>query len=226
MKNHGNYIVRLGAVCRWLATQAETLGVEIYPGFSGSEVLYDDHQRVVGVATGDLGVGKDGKNKTNFQRGVAIRAQQTLFAEGCRGSLSQTLMERYRLREGKQPQTYGLGLKELWRVRPEHHMPGRVMHTIGWPLSKDVYGGSFLYHLEDHLLAIGFVVGLDYDNPYLSPFEEFQRFKTHPAIAPLLEGGQRIGYGARAINEGGYQSIPKLTFPGGMLLGCSAAQDL
>ncbi|MBI3515814.1 MAG: electron transfer flavoprotein-ubiquinone oxidoreductase [Proteobacteria bacterium] len=221
MRNHGNYIISLGNLCRWLGQQAEALGVEIYPGFAAAEVLYDNGV-VAGVATGDMGIGRDGKPTDAYTPGVELRARQTLFAEGCRGSLTKTLFERFRLRDGVDPQTFGIGLKELWEVAPAQHRPGHVVHTIGWPLDARTYGGSFLYHLENHQVAVGFVVGLDYDNPYLSPFEEFQRFKTHPKIRPTFEGGRRIAYGARALNEGGWQSIPKLTFPGGALIGAAA----
>ena len=222
MNNHGNYIASLGNVCRWLAEQAEALGVEIFPGFAATEVLFDDDGAVTGVATGDMGIGKDGERKAHYQPGIELRARQTLFAEGCRGHLSGRLMERYGLREGVDPQTYGIGIKELWDVDPARHERGSAVHTVGWPLDSKTYGGSFLYHLENGQVSVGFVVGLDYENPYLSPFEEFQRFKTHPAIRDVLEGGKRVAYGARAINEGGFQSIPKLTFPGGALIGCSA----
>ncbi|MGH7092336.1 MAG: electron transfer flavoprotein-ubiquinone oxidoreductase [Stellaceae bacterium] len=222
MHNHGNYIISLGNLCRWLATQAEELGVEIYPGFAAAEVLYAETGRVVGVATGDMGIGKDGQPTANFTRGVELRARETLFAEGCRGSLTKTLVARFHLREGHGPQTYAIGIKELWEVAPDRHHPGRVVHTIGWPLDKSTYGGSFLYHLEGGQVAVGFVIGLDYRNPFLNPFEEFQRFKTHPAIRPTFEGGRRIAYGARALNEGGFQSIPDLDFPGGGLTGCAA----
>jgi electron-transferring-flavoprotein dehydrogenase len=222
MRNHGNYIVSLGNVCRWLGREAEALGVEIYAGFAAAEVLYDDSGRVAGVATGDMGIGKDGKPTDVYTPGVELRAKQTLFAEGCRGSLAQSLVERYGLRDGVDPQTYGIGLKELWDVEPAKHKPGLVVHTVGWPLDAHTYGGSFLYHLENNQVAVGFVIGLDYENPYLSPFDEFQRFKTHPAIRPTFEGGRRIAYGARALNEGGFQSIPNLVFPGGALVGCSA----
>jgi len=226
MRNHGNYIVSLGNLCRWLGQQAEAAGVEIYPGFAAAEVLYDDAGRVVGVATGDMGIGKDGKPTANHQPGVELRAKQTIFAEGCRGSLTKTLFERFALREGVDPQTYGIGIKELWQVDPARHKPGSITHTIGWPVDTGTYGGSFLYHLapQDGIcqVAVGFVIGLDYENPYLNPFEEFQRFKTHPAIRPVFEGGKRIAYGARALNEGGFQAIPKLTFPGGLLIGCTA----
>ncbi|HEY1797683.1 MAG TPA: electron transfer flavoprotein-ubiquinone oxidoreductase [Stellaceae bacterium] len=222
MHNHGNYIISLGNLCRWLATQAEELGVEIYPGFAAAEVLYDDGGRVCGVATGDMGIGKDGEPTANYTRGVELRARETLFAEGCRGSLTKTLVERFHLREGHDPQTYAIGIKELWEVAPQQSHPGQVIHTIGWPLDKSTYGGSFLYHLEGGQVAVGFVIGLDYRNPFLSPFEEFQRFKNHPAIRPTFEGGRRIAYGARALNEGGFQSIPELDFPGGSLIGCAA----
>ncbi len=222
MKNHGNYIISLGNLCRWLAQQAEALGVEIYPGFAAAEVLYDEAGAVVGVATGDMGIGKDGKPSARFQQGVELRARQTLFAEGCRGSLTKTLFDRFALRNGVDPQTFGIGIKELWEIPEAQHRPGTVIHTIGWPLDRKTYGGSFLYHLENRQVAVGYVVGLDYSNPYLSPFEEFQRFKTHPDVRPTFEGGRRIAYGARAINEGGFQSIPKLTFPGGALIGCTA----
>ncbi len=222
MKNHGNYIVSLGNVCRWLAGEAEALGVEIFPGFAAAEVLFHDDGSVKGVATGDMGIGRDGEAKAHHQPGIELHARQTLFAEGCRGHLSGQLMARFGLREGACPQTYGIGIKELWEIDPQKHRPGTVIHTAGWPLDRHSYGGSFLYHLEDNLVSVGFVVGLDYRNPYLSPFEEFQRFKTHPAIRRHLEGGKRIAYGARAINEGGFQSIPKLAFPGGALIGCAA----
>jgi electron-transferring-flavoprotein dehydrogenase len=222
MNNHGNYIASLGNLCRWLAQQAEGLGVEIYPGFAAAEVLYDENGRVKGVATGNMGVGRDGKPTANFTPGVELHGRLTLFAEGCRGSLTKTLFERFNLREGVDPQTFAIGIKELWEIDPAKHQPGRVVHTIGWPLSSDTYCGSFLYHLENNQVAVGLVVGLDYTNPWLSPFEEFQRFKNHPAMRPLFEGGRRIAYGARALNEGGFQSIPKLIFPGGALIGCTA----
>ena len=221
MNNHGNYIVSLGNVVRWLGVQAEEAGVEIYPGFAAAEVLYEDG-RVVGVATGDQGIGKNGEKTGSFTPGVELRARFTLFAEGARGSLSKTLVERFGLRDESDVQTYGIGVKELWEVDPQQHRLGRVVHTVGWPLGNSVYGGSFLYHLENNQVAVGFVIGLDYDNPWLAPFEELQRFKSHPAIRPVFEGGRRISYGARAINEGGFQSIPKLTFPGGALIGCAA----
>ena len=222
MHNQGNYIVSLGDVCRWLGEQAEALGVEVYPGFAAAEVLYDDDGRVKGVATGEMGVGRDGKPTANYQPGVELHARYTIFAEGCHGSLTKTLFERFNLRDGVQPQAYGIGIKELWEVEASRHQPGRVVHTVGWPMDKKTYGGSFLYHLKDNQVAVGFVVALDYQNPYLSPFYEFQRFKTHPAVRPTFEGGRRIAYGARALSEGGFQSIPKLVFPGGALIGDTA----
>jgi len=222
MANHGNYIISLGNLCRWLGQQAEGLGVEIYAGFAAAEVLYDANGRVKGVATGDMGVAKDGSKTDAYQPGIELHARQTVFAEGCHGSLTKTLFERFPLRDGVDPQTYGLGIKELWEVDPAKHRPGLVVHTTGWPLDARTYGGSFLYHLEDRLVGVGFVVGLDYENPYLSPYEEFQRFKTHPEIRGTFEGGRRIAYGARAISEGGFQSLPKLTFPGGLLVGDTA----
>jgi electron-transferring-flavoprotein dehydrogenase len=221
-RNEGNWVISLGNLCRWLGKQAEEMGVEIYAGFAGAEVLYDDDGSVKGVATGDMGVAKDGSHTGNYQPGVELHAKQTVFAEGCRGSLTKTLFKRFGLREGVDPQTYGIGIKELWEIDAGKHRPGLVMHTIGWPLASDTYGGSFLYHLEDNLVSVGFVVGLDYRNPHLSPFDEFQRFKTHPEVRPFLEGGRRVAYGARAISEGGFQSLPKLTFPGGMLIGDTA----
>lgn len=221
MHNHGNYIVSLGDVCRWLATQAEELGVEIYPGFAAAELLEQDG-RIIGIATGDMGIGKDGAPTANFARGMELHATYTLFAEGCRGSLSQQLIARYALRDGRHPQTYAIGIKELWEIPSANHHPGLIEHTIGWPLTSDTYGGSFLYHFGDNLVSYGFVIGLDYRNPWLSPFEEMQRFKTHPAVRRHFEGGRRIAYGARALNEGGLQSIPRLTFPGGALIGDAA----
>ena len=218
MKNHGNYIISLGNLCRWLADQATAIGVDIFPGFAAAEVLYDDN-RVAGVATGDMGIGKDGEQTANFTRGVELRSRYTLFAEGCRGSLTKMLFEKYRLRDNVDPQTFGIGIKELWEINPDRHEPGHVWHSIGWPLDRRTYGGSFIYHLENNQVALGFVVGLDYQNPHLSPFQELQRFKHHPCVQPLLEDGQRIVYGARALNEGGFQSIPKLIFPGGALIG-------
>jgi len=222
MNNHGNYIISLGNLCRWLATQAEELGVEIYPGFAAAEVLYDDNGAVVGVATGDMGVNREGQPTEQFAPGMELRARYTLFAEGCRGSLTKTLFDRFNLRDGVDPQTYGIGIKELWEVDPAKHQPGKIVHTVGWPLDTSTYGGSFLYHMEDNQVAVGFVIGLGYENPHLSPFDEFQRFKTHPDIRPTFEGGRRIAYGARAISAGGIQSIPKLIFPGGALIGDTA----
>ncbi len=222
MNNHGNYIVSLGNVCRWLGEQAEAAGVDVFPGFAAAEVLFDENGAVRGVATGDMGIGKDGEKTGNYQPGMELLARQTLFAEGCRGHLSKQLMAHYGLREGVDPQTYGIGIKELWEIDPALHKPGLIVHTTGWPMDTSTYGGSFLYHIEGNQVAVGFVVGLDYENPYLSPFHEFQRFKTHPEIAKFFKGGKRIAYGARAINEGGFQAIPKLTFPGGALIGCSA----
>ena len=221
MNNHGNYIVSLGDVCRWLGQQAEALGVEIYPGFAAAEVLEEDG-RVVGIATGDMGIGKDGQRTANFQRGMELRARYTLFAEGCRGSLTKRLIERFNLRDGHDPQTYAIGIKELWEIPAENHKPGLVEHTTGWPLDSRTYGGSFIYHFGSNLVSYGFVIGLDYRNPWLSPFEEMQRFKTHPAVRGHFAGGRRISYGARALNEGGLQSIPRLTFPGGALIGDTA----
>lgn len=222
MKNHGNYIISLGNLCRWLAEQAEALGVEIYPGFAAAEVLYHEDGSVKGVATGDMGVGRDGEQTENYMPGMELHAKYTFFGEGCRGHLGKQLSERFNLGANAEPQTYGIGIKELWEVDETVHTPGLVLHTAGWPLGKETYGGSFLYHLEGNQVAVGFVVGLDYQNPYLSPFEEFQRYKTHPKIRPYFERGRRIAYGARALNEGGLQSLPKLTFPGGVLIGCEA----
>ena len=222
MSNHGNYIVSLGAVCKWMAEQAEALGVQIFPGFAGAEVLYDPGGAVTGVATGDMGVGKDGRPKSNFARGMEIRARYTLIAEGARGSLAKQLIKRYELEKGREPQKYGLGLKELWEVAPEKHKPGRVQHTLGWPLQDRIGGGSFEYHYGANLVTVGFVVHLNYDNPYVSPYEEFQRFKTHPVIRDTFAGGKRIAYGARAMTSGGFQSVPELVFPGGALVGCAA----
>jgi electron-transferring-flavoprotein dehydrogenase len=222
MHNHGNYIVSLGNVCRWLAQQAEALGVDIYPGFAAAEVLYHPDGRVKGVATGDMGRTKDGHEGPNFAPGMELHARQTIFAEGCRGSLTKTLFERFDLRQGIDPQVYGLGVKELWEIRPEQHEAGSVTHTIGWPVDHATYGGAFLYHLESNLISVGYVLGLGYENPYLSPFEEMQRFKTHPAIRDTFAGARRVAYGARAISAGGFQSIPKLTFPGGLLIGDAA----
>jgi electron-transferring-flavoprotein dehydrogenase len=218
MHNHGNYIVSLGNVCRWLGAKAEALGVEIYPGFAASDTIIEDGQ-VRGVVAGVMGIQRDGTKGANYQPGMELRATYTLFAEGCRGSLSQRLMQRFDLRQGAAPQTYALGMKELWEIPAAQHTPGLIWHSIGWPLPTDTYGGSWLYMLGDNLVSIGFVVGLDYPNPWLSPFDEFQRFKTHPAVAAMLKGGKRIAYGARALNEGGLQAIPKLVFPGGALIG-------
>jgi len=222
MHNKGNYIISLGNLARWLAQQAESLGVEVFPGFAAAEVLYDDAGAVIGVATGGLGLDKDGQKTDAFEPGMELHARQTVFGEGCHGSLTKTLIGKYALREQSDPQTYGLGIKELWEIDPAKHKPGHTLHTLGWPMDRKTYGGSWIYHLEDNLISVGFVVGLDYQNPYLSPYEEMQRFKAHSAIAPLFEGGRRISYGARALVEGGYQSIPKLSFPGGVLIGDSA----
>ena len=221
-QNHGNYIVSLGAVSRWLGAQAEALGVEIYPGFTGAELSLDENGAVCGVITGDMGVGRDGKPGPHYAAGMELRAKYTLFAEGCRGHLGRQLEDRFDLRAESDPQVYGLGIKEVWEIDPAKHRPGLVMHSAGWPLDAATYGGAFLYHLENNQVAIGFVVGLGYSNPYLSPFEEFQRYKHHPAISTFLEGGRRIGYGARAIAAGGEQALPKLVFPGGALIGCEA----
>ena len=222
MSNHGNYIGSLGSLVRWLGEQAGELGVEVYPGFAAAEVLYDGSGAVVGVATGDMGVGRDGEPKDTFTRGMELRGKYTLFAEGARGSLTKTLVEKFGLAKGRDPQKYGIGLKELWEVKPELHQPGLVQHSFGWPLDGKTGGGSFLYHYGDNLVSVGFVVHLNYENPYLSPYDEFQRFKTHPAIRDVFAGGRRIAYGARALTEGGWQSIPKLVFPGGALVGCAA----
>ena len=221
MSNHGNFIVSLGEVCRYLARKAEALGVEIYPGFAAAELLFESGA-VAGVATGDMGLAKDGHAKGSFARGMELRGKYTLFAEGARGSLTKMLIERYALAQNRQPQKFGIGLKELWQVAPEQHRRGLVQHTVGWPLDNSTGGGSFLYHFDDNLVAVGFVVHLNYQNPYLSPFEEFQRFKTHPFVRDTFAGGRRICYGARAITEGGWQSVPKLVFPGGALVGCAA----
>ena len=220
--NHGNYIVQLGAVVKWLAEQAEGLGVEIFPGFSAAEVLYDEQGRVRGVATGNLGVGKDGEPGDGFQLGMELTGKYTVFAEGARGHLGKQLIAQYQLDEGRDPATYALGIKELWEIPPEQAQPGLVVHTSGWPVTDGSFGGGFLYHLEGNLVTLGYVLGLDYQNPWMSPFEEMQRWKTHHAIRPHIEGGKRIGYGARAINNGGLQSLPKLVFPGGALIGCDA----
>jgi electron-transferring-flavoprotein dehydrogenase len=221
-KNHGNYIISLGNLVRWLGEQAEALGVEIYPGFAAAEVLYDDQSRVFGVATGDMGIGVDGEKTVNYQRGMELRAKYTFFAEGCRGNLGKQLAAKFGLRENSDPPSYGIGLKELWEIDPAKHDPGLVVHTAGWPLDNATYGGSFLYHFDENLVSIGYVLGLDYKNPYLDPYREFQRYKTHPKIRPFLEGGKRIAYGARAIYAGGLQALPKLVFPGGALIGDDA----
>lgn len=222
MNNHGNFIVSLSNVTKWLGDRAEALGVEIYPGFAADEVLTNDEGAVIGVATGDMGVERNGEPGPNYARGMALLGKYVLIGEGVRGSLAKRLISKFKLDEDREPQKYGIGLKELWQVKPEHHKPGLVQHSFGWPLDMKTGGGSFLYHLEDNQVAVGFVVHLNYKNPWLSPFEEFQRFKTHPSIAPVFEGGKRLGYGARAISEGGWQSVPKLVFPGGALIGCSA----
>ena len=222
MKNDGNYIISLGNFCRWLAKEAEELGINIFPGFAATKVLFAENNNVIGIRTGDLGIGKDGKKLENFQMGYDLFAKQTIFAEGCHGSLTKELIKKFNLRENSDPQTYGIGLKELWEIKPENHNLGNIIHSIGWPLDNNTYGGSFLYFLEKNQVSVGFVVGLDYKNPYLSPFDEFQRFKTHPKIKKIFDGGKRISYGARALNEGGLQSIPKLTFPGGLIIGCGA----
>lgn len=221
-QNHGNYVISLANVVRWLGQQAETLGVEIFPGFAAAEILYNESGSVKGVATGNMGVGRDGQPTDAFQIGMELHAKYTLFAEGARGHLGKQLMQKFDLNKGKDPQTYGIGIKELWEIDPTKHQPGLVIHTAGWPLDNKTYGGSFLYHLENNQVAVGYVVGLAYENPYLSPYEEFQRYKTHPAIRTFFEGGKRISYGARAIAAGGLQSLPKLTFPGGALIGCEA----
>lgn len=222
MHNEGNYIASLGNVCRWLAEQAEALEVEVFAGFAAAEVLYHEDGSVKGVATGDMGRLKDGSEGPNFEVGMELHARQTVFAEGCRGSLTKTLFDRFDLRDGVEPQVYGIGIKELWQIDPAKHEAGLVTHTVGWPMDMKTYGGSWQYHFEDNLVSIGFVIGLDYQNPYLSPFNEMQRFKTHPAIRDTFVGGKRIAYGARAISAGGFQSIPKLTFPGGVIVGDAA----
>jgi electron-transferring-flavoprotein dehydrogenase len=222
MHNDGNYIVSLGNLCRWLGEKAEELEIDIYPGFAAAEILFTEDDQVKGVATGDMGLDSKGEQKPGFEPGIELHAKYTLFSEGCRGSLSEQLMKKFNLRNNCDPQTYGLGLKELWKVNPENHQPGLIMHSAGWPLKSDTYGGSFIYHLEDNQVAVGFVIGLDYSNPHLSPYDEFQRFKTHPKIKKTFAGGERISYGARALNEGGLQSLPDLIFQGGALIGCSA----
>jgi electron-transferring-flavoprotein dehydrogenase len=222
MRNEGNYIISLGELCQFLAKQAEHLGCEIYPGFAATKILFDDKHQIIGVSTGDLGIDKHGNRTANYQPGMHLKAKQTFFAEGCRGQLSQQLMHRFHLREQCDPQTYALGLKEIWTIPKAQHRLGEVIHTVGWPLNKATYGGSFIYHLPEEKVALGLVIGLDYTNPWLNPFSEFQRFKTHPMLKQLLQNGERIAYGARALNEGGWQSIPKLAFPGGMLIGDGA----
>jgi len=222
LNNDGNYILSLGNLCRWLAEQAEEIGVEIYPGFAADEVLYDEHGTVKGIATKDVGLEKDGSPGDNFTRGIEILGRQTVIGEGARGSLAEKLMKKHNLRKDCSPQTYGLGVKEVWQVDPSKHDLGRVEHTLGWPLDTSTYGGSFLYHAADNQIFFGMVVGLDYENPYISPYQELQQLKLHPHIKPLFEGGERVAYGARVINEGGFQAIPKLTFPGGVIVGCSA----
>ncbi len=221
-KNHGNYIVSLANFTRWLGQEAENLGVEIFPGFAAAEIIYGEAGEVLGVATGNVGIDKEGQVTDNFQLGMELRAKYTLFAEGSRGHLGKQLINKYALDTNSDPQSYGIGIKELWEIDPAKHQEGLVIHTAGWPLSSDTYGGSFLYHLENNQVAVGFVVGLSYSNPYLSPFEEFQRYKTHPSIRTFLEGGKRIGYGARALTAGGLNSLPKTIFPGGALIGCDA----
>jgi electron-transferring-flavoprotein dehydrogenase len=222
MNNHGNFIVSLGNVCRWLKTKAEEVGIEIYPGFAAADVLYGDNGEVVGVATGDMGIGKSGEHKDSFTRGMELRAKYTLISEGARGSLAKLLIARYALDRDREPPKFGIGLKELWQVAPDKHRPGLVQHTFGWPLDNRTGGGSFLYHFEDNLVSVGFVLHLNYRNPYVAPFEEFQRFKTHPLVRDTFAGGKRLSYGARAITEGGWQSVPKLVFPGGALIGDAA----
>ena len=220
-RNHGNYIISLGELCRWLGEQAEAMGANIFPGFAASEVLYDG-DRVVGVATGDMGRGRDGEPKASFEAGYELRAPYTIFTEGCHGSLGKELIQRFGLRDGKDPQHYGLGIKEVWEIDPSRHDEGRVLHTLGWPLDNSTEGGGFVYHARNNQLSLGLIVGLNYSNPWLSPFEEFQRWKQHPRIRTLLEGGKRVSYGARCVNKGGLQSLPKLVFPGGLLAGCEA----
>ncbi|WP_367605703.1 electron transfer flavoprotein-ubiquinone oxidoreductase [Legionella sp. W05-934-2] len=222
MKNEGNYIISLGLLCQFLSEQAEQLGCDIFPGFAASEIVYDDQNQVIGIQTGDLGIDKQGNQTSNFQPGMHLLAKQTLFAEGCRGHLSQQLMAHYHLRKNCDPQTYAIGLKEIWQVPENQHERGLVVHTVGWPLDTSTYGGSFIYHLSNNRIALGFVIGLDYSNPWLDPFKTMQTFKTHPLVSKMLEGGERISYGARALNEGGWQSIPQLAFPGGSLIGCAA----
>ena len=222
MQNHGNYIISLGNLCRWLGEQAEAAGVEVFPGFAASEILYDADGAVRGVATGDMGVGREGEQLPSYTQGMELHAKYTFFAEGARGHLGKLLLDKYGLRDGKDPQSFAIGIKELWEIDPAKHKPGFVLHTAGWPMQNDTYGGSFLYHLEDNMVALGFVVGLGYTNPHLSPYDEFQRWKLHPDIKPYLEGGKRLSYGARAINASGVQALPKMHFPGGLLIGCDA----
>ncbi|PHQ70173.1 MAG: electron transfer flavoprotein-ubiquinone oxidoreductase [Sneathiella sp.] len=222
LRNHGNYIISLGNLCRWLAEQAEALGVEVYPGFAAAEILYHEDGSVKGVATGDMGIGRDGEKKGSYEPGMELHAKYTLFAEGVRGSLTKVLFDKFNLRENCDPQTFGIGIKELWELDPKQHKEGQIFHSFGWPLDRNTYGGSFVYHFENNQAYVGYVVALDYENPYLSPYDEFQKFKTHPMMQEMLKGGSRIAYGARAINEGGFQSVPELVFPGGALIGCSA----
>lgn len=222
MQNHGNYIISLGNFCRWLGEQAEALEVEVYPGFAAAEILYHEDGRVKGVATGDMGLDKDGNKTDQYEPGMELHAKYTLFSEGCRGHLGKQIQAKFNLTEACEAQTYGIGIKELWQVSADKHQPGLIVHTAGWPLTSDTYGGSFLYHLEDNQVAVGYVIGLDYKNPHLSPFDEFQRFKTHPAVKDVFDGGKRISYGARALNEGGFQSLPQMSFPGGLMIGCDA----
>ncbi|MBO6826009.1 MAG: electron transfer flavoprotein-ubiquinone oxidoreductase [Sneathiella sp.] len=222
LHNKGNYIISLGNLCRWLAEQAEGMGIEVYPGFAAAEVLYHEDGSVKGVATGDMGVGRDGEKKPTYEPGMELHAKYTLFAEGVRGSLTKNLFEKFGLREDCDPQSYGIGIKEIWDLDPSKHQEGQIFHTFGWPLDTKTYGGSFVYHLENNQAYVGFVVALDYQNPYLSPYDEFQKFKSHPMMRDMLEGAKRVAYGARAINEGGFQSVPELVFPGGAIIGCSA----
>ena len=223
LKNTGNYIISLGQLCAWLSEQAEQLGVQVFPGFSAEKILFDDkHEKIIGIKTGDMGIGKNGQPKPHHEPGMHIHATYTVFAEGCRGSLSEQVIKKFNLREQCSHQTYGLGLKEIWEIPDPQHSPGTVIHTVGWPLPNTVYGGAFLYHMKPNLIALGLVVGLDYTNPSLYPFGELQKLKQHPAIEKILRGGRCISYGAKSLNEGGFQSIPKLHFPGGLLVGCSA----
>jgi len=221
-KNDGNYIISLANLCRWLSEEAIKLDVEIYPGFAATEILYDDENNVKGVATGDMGIDKDGNKSSGYEPGIELMAKYTLFAEGCRGHLGKKIIDKYDLAKDSMPQSYAIGLKEIWEIPEENHSEGNVLHTAGWPLNNDTYGGSFLYHMSNNQISIGYVIGLDYKNPSLSPYNEFQKFKTHPKVKKILQGGRRIAYGARALNEGGYQALPKLYFPGGALIGCEA----